>query len=220
LLSLYMSEDPSSQRHIDKALDHFSDHAAADGITLNAALELLGAGGYCVAAFLLAVPFVQPIPLGPITMLCGISFITIGWQMGRGHQKPSLPKRAGDLLIHGKIWLLVLGACRKILGLCRRFTRERYSSWVSGKQGDRLVGWLIFIGGVLLAIPAANLPLNNFFPALMILFACIGWLERDGLMVVISIAWGVVTLLYFTMVGLALYFFGNQIWKWIDSIWR
>ena len=147
--------------HIDLALDHCTEHARGEGIALSEAITCIGSNSFCFAAFLLAVPFVQPVPLGPLTVICGASFI-------------------------------------------------------SGDRGQRLVGWLILIGGALLAIPVANLPLNNFFPALMIIFACLGWLERDGLMILVSIAWGVVTIIYFALVTLALVFFGKQVLEWLN----
>lgn len=203
---------------IDHALEHLSTHASGNGITLNAALAHLGSGGFCFIAFLLAVPFVQPVPLGPLTMICGISFMVIGWQMARGKPNATLPHKAGDMLIQGQLWLKVLAFCRSFLKFTRRFTKERYSILVKGERAERFVGWLILIGGFLLAIPVANLPLNNFFPALMIIFACLGWLERDGLMIIISLFWGVVTLLYFAAVTIALLFFGNQIASWLGLV--
>ena len=138
--------------------------------------------------------------------------------MVRGKSRPELPKAAGALRIQGKFWLAVLGFSRKLLKFCRVFTRERLESWISGDRGQRLVGWLILVGGALLAIPVANLPLNNFFPALMIIFACLGWLERDGLMILVSLAWGVVTIIYFALVTLALIFFGKQVFEWLNFL--
>jgi hypothetical protein len=61
----------------------------------------------------------------------------------------------------------------------------------------------------------ANLPLNNFFPALMIFFAALAWIERDGLMVILSLAWGGLTVLYFAAVGAALWFFGTKAVDWM-----
>jgi hypothetical protein len=52
----------------------------------------------------------------------------------------------------------------------------------------------------------------------MIVFACIGWLERDGLMAIVSLAWGVATFLYFIAVAIALLLFGSQIWAWIGPV--
>jgi len=213
------SEEPGE---IDAALDECLEHAAAEGILLGSMLDRLGRSSFCFAALLLAVPFVQPFSLGPLTMIGGLTFIAVGWQMGMGRARPSLPAAAARLRIHGKGWLAVLRFCKRLLAFCRKFTRPRLESWISGPRGNRFVGWLILVGGALLAVPVANLPFNNSLPALMIVFACVGWLERDGLMAIVSLAWGVATLLYFIAVAIALIFFGSQIWTWIGhfSFWK
>ena len=214
-----MPEDPDS---IDLALESCLAYASAGGILLRDMLGRLGRSSFCFAALLLAAPFLQPFSLGPFTMMAAVAIMIIGWQMGTGKAKPVLPQASARLMIHGKGWVGVLRFCKRLLAFCRRFTRVRMSSWVSGSKGERFVGWLIFTGGALIAVPAANLPLNNTLPALMVVFACIGWLERDGLMVIVSLAWGAATVLYFTALIVALYFFGSQVWGWIGhfSIFR
>lgn len=210
-----MPNEPSS---LDSALDSCLVHASAEGILLGEMLDRLGRSSFCFASLLLAVPFVQPFSLGPFTMMAAVALMIIGWQMGTGKEKPVLPQASARLKIHGKAWVGVLVFCKRLLAFCRRFTRTRMSSWVSGSKGERFVGWLIFAGGALIAVPAANLPLNNTLPALMVVFACVGWLERDGLMIVVSLAWGVATLLYFTVLIVALIFFGSQAWAWIGKL--
>lgn len=200
---------------LNAALRECAAHAAGEGIFLGEMLDRLGRSSFCFAALLLAVPFVQPFSLGPLTMLAGLTFLAVGWQMGRGLARPVLPDRAARLRIHGRGWLAALRFCARLLVVCRKVTRPRLEAWVSGAWGDRFVGWLIFVGGGLLALPAANLPFNNTLPALMIIFACVAWLERDGLMAVVSLAWGVATVLYFAAIGVALFFFGSQVWTWI-----
>jgi hypothetical protein len=206
---------PNESDSIDRALDDCLAHATANGILLGEMLDRLGRSSFCFAALLLAVPFVQPFSLGPFTMMSAIAQMIIGWQMGTGTEKPALPRASARLMIHGKGWVGVLRFCKRLLAFCRKFTRVRKSSWVSGSKGERLVGWLIFAGGALIAVPAANLPFNNTLPALMVVFACIGWLERDGLMIIASLAWGAATLLYFAAVLAALYFFGARVWAWV-----
>ncbi|MGF1679227.1 MAG: exopolysaccharide biosynthesis protein [Candidatus Methylacidiphilales bacterium] len=208
-----------NQAAVKSALRDCIEHARGDGITLGAMLVSLGQAGFCFAALLLAVPFIQPFSLGPFTMIGGITFTVLGWQMGRGRPYPSLPQAALDLRLHGKGWVRVLEFCEILLVFCRRFTRIRKEHWVSGQWGERFVGWLIFTGGLLLAMPMANLPFNNTLPALMIVFACLGWLERDGLMVFVSIAWGVATILYFAAVAVAFIFFGAKMIEWISGWW-
>lgn len=209
---------PKDSDSLDQALDICLSHATAEGILLGEMLDRLGRSSFCFASLLLAVPFVQPFSLGPLTMLAAVALMLIGWQMGTGQARPVLPKASARLMIHGRGWVGVLHFCKRLLAFCRKFTRVRLQSWVSGKNGERFVGWLIFSGGALIAVPAANLPFNNTLPALMVLFACIGWLEKDGLMVVVSLGWGMATVLYFSAIAIALVFFGAQVWTWIGKI--
>ncbi|MGF1657529.1 MAG: exopolysaccharide biosynthesis protein [Verrucomicrobiales bacterium] len=208
--------DPNA---VKTALIECVEHAKTDGVTLGEMLTRLGRAGFCFAALLLAVPFIQPFSLGPLTMIGGITFTALGWQMGRGKQYPALPKAASELKIHGKGWVRVLEFCQRLMAFCCRFTKVRKTHWVSGDRGEQFVGWLIFAGGLLLAMPMANLPFNNTLPALMIVFACIGWLERDGLMVIVSLGWGIATLLYFAVVAVVFILFGSQIFTWITQLW-
>ncbi len=210
-----MAETTPGIPGFDEVLNDCADHAAREGILLSDALERIGPNAFCFASILLAVPFIQPVPLGPLTMICGATFIALGWQMAKGRHAPSLPKSAAGLRIQGKFWLGAIGFTRRILSLTRRFSRERCGRWVEGDRGRRTVGWLIFAGGALLAMPMANLPLNNFFPALMIFFAALAWIERDGLMVILSLAWGGVTVLYFAAVAAALWFLGAKAFDWL-----
>lgn len=204
----------------DQALADCIVAAEREGIRLHQALERLGPASFCFVCFLLSVPFIQPISLGPLTMASGLTFMAAGWQMTRRWKTPHLPAAMRDARIHGKGWVIVLRLCQRILRFCRRFTRPRLSEWITGPFGEQLVGWLILTGGFLLALPFANIPLNNTFPALMILFASIAWLEKDGLMVLVSIAWGIISLLYFAFVAVILWLFGSQIYAWIHSLWH
>jgi hypothetical protein len=202
---------------IDPVLRESLGHAAGDGITLGDLLGRLDRGGFCFVAFILAMPFIQPVSLGPLTMLGGATFVALGWQLGRGRACPALPGAAHNLRIHGKAWVTALDGAVRLLGFCRRFTRPRHQNWVAGTRGERLVGWLILSGGILLAIPMASLPLSNTLPALMIACACIGWLEHDGLMVLASLAWGALTLLYIAAVLACLAFFGDHCLAWLSG---
>lgn len=210
---------PLTQDHtIDEALTYCEERAAAEGISLQEVIDRLGPSSFVFVALLFGAPFLQPFSLGPLTTLGALSFMAVGFQMFRGHGVPKLPKRAAAMRIHGKGWTTVLRACHWVLRVGRRFTRERMSDWVTGDRGTRIVGVLIFVGGVLLGVPLANIPLNNTFPALMIVCACMGYLERDGLMAVFAIFWGVVSVVYFALVGVVIWFFGAQIWRWVQSI--
>lgn len=200
---------------VDEALASCIRRAETDGIAVEEALENLGPASFCFLCLLLAVPFLQPVPLGPYTMASALTFMVCGWQMTRGRQMPLLPKSMRNLRLHGKGWVTVLRLCQKALQFSRRFCRPRQELWVTGRAGEHLIGWLILSGGALLAIPMANLPFNNAFPALMVVFATLAWLERDGAMVILSLAAGALSVTYFAAVGILLWLFGTQIFAWV-----
>jgi hypothetical protein len=214
------AKSPRLQQTLD-ALERLAEEirSTESGVCLGKVTSELGQAAFCFIALLLAVPFFQPISLGPLTMASGGIFMVVGWQMGRGWTFLHLPEKARNWHLRGKGWLRVLEFCRRILVWLSRWTRPRLLSWVDGPAGSRRIGWMIFIGGALLAIPFANMPLNNTFPALMIFFAAVAWLERDGLMVLVSLFWGFVTLLYFAVAGWILFKFGTGLLQWVQGMW-
>jgi hypothetical protein len=193
-----------------KTLHRFADQSRERPLTLGEAMDSLDEAAYAFIAIILALPFVQPVPLGPITVLGGIAFATLGWQLMRGHESPVLPKRMQRVEFSETTWRVLVNVCLKILGFCRKFTKPRYISLVSGRKGQKIGGFILLAAGLLMAIPFGVLPLNNVLPALAILFYAIGELEEDGLMVFISFFWLVVTVLYFGAFFFALWFFGQE----------
>ena len=193
-----------------KTLHRFADQAKERPLTLGEAMDSLDEAAYAFIAIILALPFVQPVPLGPITMLGGIAFATLGWQLMRGHESPVLPKRMQAVEFSEGTWRVLVNVCLKILGFCRKFTKPRYVNLVSGRQGQKVGGFILLASGLLMAIPFGVLPFNNVLPALAILFYAIGELEEDGVMVFISFFWLVVTVLYFGAFFFALWFFGQE----------
>lgn len=193
-----------------KTLHRFADQSKERPLTLGEAMDSLDEAAYAFIAIILALPFVQPVPLGPITVLGGIAFATLGWQLMRGHESPVLPKRMQAVEFGESTWRVLVNVCLKILGFCRKFTKPRYTSLVSGRKGQKVGGFILLASGLLMAIPFGVLPFNNVLPALAILFYAIGELEEDGLMVFISFFWLTVTVLYFGAFFVALWFFGQE----------
>lgn len=221
-----MAQDPfchdARRQQIVKGLDACLESAQNDtgGLLVGELSDRLGEASFCFLSILLSVPFFQPISLGPLTMASGGVFLLVGWQMGKGCHHLELPEKIRSWHLRGKGWTTALRFCRALLLWLSKWTRPRMESWVDGEKGGRFIGWLIFVGGGLLAIPFANMPLNNTFPALMIFFAAVAWLERDGLMAAISLFWGAVTVLYFIVMGWLFYFFGQALWDWFYGFFK
>lgn len=191
-------------------LKHFAEQAKQGPLTLGEALDTLDEAAYAFIAIILVLPFLQPLPLGPVTVLGGLTFATLGWQLWRGHESPVLPQKLRKVVFSEHTWSVLVKVCLNILGFCRKFSRPRHSWLVRGRQGQKIGGFILLAAGALMAIPFGVLPLNNSLPGLAILFYCIGELEEDGLMVVIAFFWLGVTVLYFAAFFFALWYFGQE----------
>lgn len=192
-------------------LHAFQMQAKHRRITIGELIDSLDEAAFAFIAIILVLPFLQPLPLGPISIAGGLTFAVLGLQLLRGHESPVLPKRIRELELHEKSLQIMISVGLKIVDFCRKITRPRMQYLVSGKTGQQVSGSILLAGGLLMAVPfPIPLPLNNAIPGLAILFYCIGELEDDGLMVFFSLFWLVVTLLYFTAFFVSIWFFGQQ----------
>ncbi len=192
-------------------LNGFAEQSKHRPLTLGEAIDTLDEAAYAFIGIIMVLPFIQPIPLGPITVAGGLAFALLGWQLLNGHESPVLPHGIRKLEMSERSWRILVRVCLKLIGFCRKFTRPRLTQLVNGKQGQRMAGFIMLAGGLLMAIPfPIPLPGNNALPGLAILFYCIGELENDGLMVFVAFFWLLVTVIYFSAYFLALWFFGSE----------
>lgn len=201
----------STYDNLVDTLRRFADQAKDGHLTLGEAVDTLDEAAYAFIAIILVLPFLQPIPLGPLTVLGGLTFAVLGWQLLSGHESPILPRRIRAIALSEHSWRVLVNVSLKVIGFCRKFTRPRFTQMVNGRQGQRVAGFVMLAGGLLMAIPfPIPLPLNNALPGLAILFYCIGELENDGLMVFVAFFWLMLTIIYFAAYFFALWFLGAE----------
>ena len=193
-----------------KTLQQFAEKSKLKPLNIGEALDTLDEAGYAFIAIILVLPFLQPFPLGPFTVLGGVAFATLGWQLYRGHESPVLPEKVRAVELSAHTWQILVNVCLKILGFCRKFTKPRYASLVNGRRGQKIGGFILLAAGALMAIPFGILPLNNLLPGLAILFYCIGELEDDGLMFYVAFFWLIFTVVYFCAFFFMLWYFGKE----------
>ncbi|MEZ0231396.1 MAG: exopolysaccharide biosynthesis protein [Methylophilaceae bacterium] len=207
----------SSYEDIVATLNRFAEEAKVKPLTFGEALDSLDQAAYALIALILVLPFMQPVPLGPLTVVGGLTFATLGWQMWRGNDSPVLPQNIRKIAMSEKTWRILVTVCLKVINFCTRFTKPRYFSLVRGERG-RKIGAIIFISaGLLMAIPFGVLPFNNVLPGFAILFYCLSQFEEDGLMVMISFFWLIFTVVYFVIFFFALWYLGSAaVMRWFS----
>lgn len=178
-------------------------------LTLGEAFAELKESGFVFVCLLQALPFLQPLSLGPISTALGLSLMLLGWQMARGRPSPWLPAKVAGWAPGPAAWRRLFGAAAAVLGFFRRFSRRRLPSWVAGEKGRRAGGLMIAAAGALISLPLAGIPFNNSLPALAVVFVTLGELEEDGLMLVAALSALVLTVVYFAALAAFLFWAGG-----------
>ncbi len=194
-------------------LNGFAEKASKKTLTLGQALDSLHHAAYALISLIIVLPFIQPIPLGPLTVLGGITFITLGWQLWRGNHAPVLPAKIRAVEMSEKTWLMLAKVSVTVVNVCQKITRPRLGILVDGVRGEKIGAAILMLAGLLMAVPFGVLPGSNMLPGLAILFYCIAQFEEDGLMIIIAIIWLIITMVY---IGLFLY----ASWHVIGETWQ
>jgi hypothetical protein len=191
-------------------LNRFAEQSRLRPLSLGEALDSLDHAAFALIAMILALPYLQPVPMGPLTVLGGITYAVMGWQLLRGHESPALPQRMRAVEMSEKTWRILTKVCLKVVGLVRKFTRPRMTWLTAGARGQRIGGTIMLLAGLLMAVPFGVLPFNNTLPGLAVLFYAFGQFEQDGLMVVISFLWLIFTAVYFGYFFYLAWYFGSE----------
>lgn len=211
-----MSDGPRHQGLL-QLLAASAEQAREQPQSLGTVLQQLEASSFALVTLVLCLPYLQPLPLGPLAGLGGSVLAALGWQLLCGHEQPWLPERIHRLQPGPRTWARLGGVCNWVLRISGWLTRERLSGWIDGATGRRWAGSLILAGGILLALPMPVAPFTNALPALGMLCAAMALLERDGLMLLLSVLALVATLLYFAFVIAAYLHVGQGAWAWLTS---
>jgi hypothetical protein len=199
------------------ALANCAQRARTEPLAFGELVAEIGDRSFAFICLLIALPFLIPISLGPISTIGGVALIALGWQMVRGRSTLWLPRRMSAIRLSERQIELMLGACRRVLSVCRTISRPRLESWIDGRFGLVFAGWMMILSGILIGMPLPGLPLTNTVPALCAIFACVALLERDGLMLLMSLFWLIVSIAYFAVIGYILYYFGTAAFDWVKD---
>lgn len=161
-----------------------------------------------LAAALLALPFLSPVSLGPVTTPVSLLIALLGWQLLFQREGAPLPERLLDVSVPRGAHRVMTSVLRRTHRWLHRVSRPRLVHLVVGTRGRILCGVGIVAGALLLAVPIPLLPLTNTFPALGILLFALGRLERDGLLVLLGSASLLLSVAIFGALGAAVAFLG------------
>lgn len=158
--------------------------SAKGPITGRVLIDHLATRGHALLAFLLVLPFLQPIPLPGFSTPIGLAIALLGVLMALG-KPPWLPRRWLDRELPAGIVLKAVRGGQKLLAKAERVIRPRGKWFHSHPWTHAIAGGIIAVSGVELALPLPIL-FTNTMPALVIAVTTVGLLEEDAVWVAVG----------------------------------
>lgn len=169
------------------------------GVTLAEIRDLIGRDGMMLLVAFLTLIFLVPVSIPGVSTVFGGGILLIGisrlfqrdlWLPRRIARRQISSDRLRAALIKGLAWFRRL----------ERVSRTYRMPWLSTGRGIRTVNDLaLILGAALLMAPFGLIPFSNTLPAIAILFLAIGFLQRDGVCILLGYLMNIATMVYFAI---------------------
>ncbi len=173
--------------------------ATPDGLYVEDIIATFGARSHGLLILFFTVPFLQPVPLMGLSTPMGFIMAVLGLLLAFG-KKPWLPRRLMRKHLKANLILSGCNVLVKILNKSEKYVKPRYNFLTSTIGVRVLNGSLIAVFSLLLALPLP-IPFSNAVPAWFLVCNAIGWLEKDGLVLLISYLLAIGGIIFFAGLG-------------------
>lgn len=155
-------------------------------ISVAKVLDIFSGKAVFAVLMLLSLPFCLPIQIPGLSTPFGlvIGFLSLRL-IFKKHKH--VPKWLLQKEINSGSLLKIITYVKKFFLFCKKFTRRRFFFLVKNHWAHKLHGAFIFFCALILALPLP-IPFTNFFVASPILLISLGFLEEDGLFIMLGYA--------------------------------
>lgn len=195
-----MSEEQPSANYFLVILESLSESSLKRPLTLEEIIDSFGPRCHSLLIIFLILPFLQPIPLVGLSTPLGVMVAIVAF-FQLLNKKPWIPQRWRKKEVSSKILVKTHQVAKKFLSKISKNISQRWNFIFSG-VGFNLTNFLVIaILGGLLALPLP-VPFSNTVPAVAIFLNGVGYLEKDGALVVASYVVFLLTVVFFAAIAL------------------
>ncbi len=175
------------------------DSLPADAMSLQELLDVFSDEGLLLLTILLTLIFLIPVSIPGVSTVFGAAILLVGisrligrplWLPARlrGKALPADKLRPG--LTSGLLWV------RRLEKISRP---HRVRALVDGRVADVFNNLAFILAAILLMAPFGLVPFSNTLPALALLLYAIGFIQRDGVAVLLGHLANIGTIVYFSV---------------------
>ncbi|WP_370154293.1 exopolysaccharide biosynthesis protein [Ferrovibrio sp.] len=178
-------EQVYAPRRISEIVAELCTGNPEDRITLHELLELFEVRAFGFLILVFALPNGIPAPIAPgLSAILGAPLLLLSGQLVFGFNHPWFPKKWLQRSFRRADVARLLRPSIPWLQKIERWLKPRLER-IAGWRARRLIGVIVLWNAFLLSLP---IPFGNLIPAWAIILAALGQIERDGLLVLSSLA--------------------------------
>lgn len=137
--------------------------------------------GFFILLALFSAPTAIPLPHPPgFSILTGIPILILSSQILLGRDRPSFPSKIMAYRFRSKLVSKVITKIIPYVQKVESFSKPRYLIFIT-LTAERILGFICLLGGLFISAP---LPFSHSIPALGVLLISLGFLNRDGVVIV------------------------------------
>lgn len=163
--------------------------ADTDDVSIGTLILGLGDRSFGWTMLVFALINMIPAPIGS-TLVLAVPLMILTAQLALGLHHISLPGFIARRRIGRRRFKGVVVRMKPLLRPIERIVRPRHV-WLFSRRNERLAGVLLFVVAFCLFLP---LPGSGFIPATALMISSVGLIERDGVVMGIGLAVGVVSI--------------------------
>ena len=173
------------------------DEMPPEEVTLNQIMQIIGPDSLLLLTIFLSLVFLVPVSIPGVSTVFGTAILFIGMTrlVSRNLWLPDkITKRtlSSDKLKAG------LNKALKWFTRLEKISRSHRLPWMSSDGLVGIINKLSFIlGALLLMVPFGFVPFSNTIPAIALIFLAIGYMQKDGLCILLGHIANIGTIIYF-----------------------
>lgn len=192
-MTTHSTSSKKSVSAVFDSLEHWAEKQ--EELPLGELVTRLGEQGLGLIVIVLSIPFLQPIPMFGLSTILGVVMMVVGLAIFL-EKAAWVPARLARRTIPSTLVVAICHGGRKVFAFLEKFIRPRGDFLHEGRLAKRLSGLFIFLSAFLLALPLP-IPGTNTPPAVALLLLSLGFIERDGVAIVLGYLSFAITLVYF-----------------------
>lgn len=182
---------------LSKKLMQMIDALPAGGVSLNQLLVIAGDDGLMLLTILLSLVFLIPVSIPGVSTVFGAAILMIGLCSLAGRNL-WLPEKLRNKVLSTEKLRPALHQAIRWMSYLERISEPHRLPWLAhGAMARTLNRMAIVLAALLLMAPFGFVPFSNTFPAVALICFAIGFVQRDGVCILLGHVANVATIVYF-----------------------